>query len=853
MITIEHLEDPILDEGIPLIENDHFLTKVEKKLQKFFKCCQFMDHCFYSSDDEKNFVFHLQTKHTDCKLFCVYCYYSNFECHPTFRSPEELANHIIYCHSFRLFQCSFCLFRAPTITHIHLHQANFHGYQYFSTKNQHSTQLKTCKIIVCKQVVFGPKPDHTVFLQLLKVDKLQSESSKFQCTYCQFNSEDEVFTFQHVCQSHTDYSLCIYNKTIDSLFALDHSFHSFEEKNENEPVLDQIDVSIKVKEENENDPIYLDLEEHDSQINDLEKDKYDKVIDSIPPVQEIIDLISSSDSEDNLSQEDSKLASVSNDDQEKSIDNYKSFQSSKCISNKSALPYSQSNLKPPFSDSVNPNPHFKPLSAFKTRIPMLSNYKAKSTHLKAVANSQSFSSKDTSSSSVKESQNLEKSFERLFALKSVRKAHRPNLIKSFNTSVKPVPQNVTEESKKRKLEINDTTYDHNCDYEDNNNSDDDKKDEGNVEHIGRRPRGYIKNSLCEPFKLAPFSEVPYVERNLFKCILCTNSEPLKENMIKYHLRSCHDAASSTKCGECDFIGSPQEIYEHFAANHLSSLTKNRIVKFIVPYEQDDVDILLSGNASHNKFKMSNSQTARKKTQSTESKNLITNIKNKTFMGPCNWTSSGKTKSACLSSNSNAQTLQKPDNPSNYSRSESKFKTDQLTIAFCIFCEFQEKTSVLVDHIKLHLKLQCSYCSGHFDKNELKYHTSVYHPGCVPKFNSESENKMTKWINDLVNNQFKLAKRYDEMKEEDLNLMVYALCPFCEKVADLNVEPAFRFTSWTSFKKHFWKHCQADFLLCLLCGGKISPNMTRSHLQSVHEMKYFENGIIAKAYLFITLS
>ena len=210
------------------IENENFLNDFEKKLKKFFKCCQFMNQCFYTSDDLSTFIYHLQSKHLNCEIFCVYCYQTHYEWQSTFSSPYELVLHMIYYHPFRIFQCNLCLFRAPSTTHIHFHQANYHGSQYRLTKTKQTTQLKTCKIIVCKQIVFGPFPHYSIFLENFIVNKFKNDSESFHCFYCQFKSQDELLTCFHVCQFHTDECLCILYSNKNELFSAEENFQKVE-------------------------------------------------------------------------------------------------------------------------------------------------------------------------------------------------------------------------------------------------------------------------------------------------------------------------------------------------------------------------------------------------------------------------------------------------------------------------------------------------------------------------------------------------------------------------------------------------------------------------------------------------
>lgn len=66
---------------------------------------------------------------------------------------------------------------------------------------------------------------------------------------------------------------------------------------------------------------------------------------------------------------------------------------------------------------------------------------------------------------------------------------------------------------------------------------------------------------------------------------------------------------------------------------------------------------------------------------------------------------------------------------------------------------------MIDHIKLHLKKKCFYCSSLGEKSDLKFHTSSSHPVKLFKFDFNFEQKTTNWIIDFINNQFRLVKRY----------------------------------------------------------------------------------------------
>ncbi|EEC02429.1 conserved hypothetical protein [Ixodes scapularis] len=87
-----------------------------KNLVHFFKCMD--SSCSFTSDDDDLFLVHLSA-HREQALLCVYCGL-------VATSGPRLIKHMVTAHGSRKAQCSLCLYRACSETHLALHTAIAH-------------------------------------------------------------------------------------------------------------------------------------------------------------------------------------------------------------------------------------------------------------------------------------------------------------------------------------------------------------------------------------------------------------------------------------------------------------------------------------------------------------------------------------------------------------------------------------------------------------------------------------------------------------------------------------------------------------------------------------------------------
>ncbi|XP_029849378.2 uncharacterized protein LOC115331399 isoform X2 [Ixodes scapularis] len=87
-----------------------------KNLVHFFKCMD--SSCSFTSDDDDLFLVHLSA-HREQALLCVYCGLLA-------TSGPRLIKHMVTAHGSRKAQCSLCLYRACSKTHLALHTAIAH-------------------------------------------------------------------------------------------------------------------------------------------------------------------------------------------------------------------------------------------------------------------------------------------------------------------------------------------------------------------------------------------------------------------------------------------------------------------------------------------------------------------------------------------------------------------------------------------------------------------------------------------------------------------------------------------------------------------------------------------------------
>ena len=137
------------------------------------------------------------------------------------------------------------------------------------------------------------------------------------------------------------------------------------------------------------------------------------------------------------------------------------------------------------------------------------------------------------------------------------------------------------------------------------------------------------------FELMPLNSQLKTGKNLFKCIICSNSGShpnlqLRENNIQIHLTTVHNTESSLKCGYCDFIGQRKAILVHSELMHPGS--GHKVEKFIVSISQNSAIGFTS--ESH----LEKPKTARKSTGGANftkaSKGALTQrIIDSTFLGP----------------------------------------------------------------------------------------------------------------------------------------------------------------------------------------------------------------------------
>ena len=124
-----------LKNNIPIVPYSSIglLSKSERQLSKFFKCCSkesFEENkkCFWTGNDVQEFKRHIQSSHH--YVFCSYCLSdktSNEELEPfAVEDVDQLIGHLIEVHGLRLYQCNRCQYRATTSLHIQLHQISIH-------------------------------------------------------------------------------------------------------------------------------------------------------------------------------------------------------------------------------------------------------------------------------------------------------------------------------------------------------------------------------------------------------------------------------------------------------------------------------------------------------------------------------------------------------------------------------------------------------------------------------------------------------------------------------------------------------------------------------------------------------
>lgn len=204
--------------SVPVINSITYMSNIERKLTKLFKCCFYRDRCFFTTDDAVCFLNHLDTCHGNKDVSCIYCYYQSGETEP-YKKADRLIDHIITNHGLRNFQCNLCVYRGSSIPHVLLHQANIHGNNYQTTLSGDGS-VGICKVLVCKQIVSGPLPSETVYWSNCRVERKvdpPKESPKYQCLYCEFVSFIPHVVFFHICKVHPDYSLTLYDKYVDQL------------------------------------------------------------------------------------------------------------------------------------------------------------------------------------------------------------------------------------------------------------------------------------------------------------------------------------------------------------------------------------------------------------------------------------------------------------------------------------------------------------------------------------------------------------------------------------------------------------------------------------------------------------
>jgi hypothetical protein len=187
---------------------------VDKKFCDFFKCTknfintenrdQNNGKCFATRNTELLFTKHLNEKHPNEELFCIYCY-PEVNDRTTVKknyNHRYLVKHMIKRHRFRRYQCNQCLYRALTEDHLNIHQSLTH---------ESNSDQKVCKIFKCLPISGeNSVPNLYYYYNRYKTERFNTDGKNetlFQCLYCDFMNEDLKQVINHCVDKHLDYPI----------------------------------------------------------------------------------------------------------------------------------------------------------------------------------------------------------------------------------------------------------------------------------------------------------------------------------------------------------------------------------------------------------------------------------------------------------------------------------------------------------------------------------------------------------------------------------------------------------------------------------------------------------------------
>ncbi|KAI1293506.1 hypothetical protein HDE_06321 [Halotydeus destructor] len=207
---------------LPIITDVSALDATQVKLCHFFKCTYDFKQCYWTGNGYDMYMRHMKNKHGDAKYFCYMCEAPEKK-NKIMMEREELFDHIVYNHGFRVFQCNLCLYRAARITHVEIHHCTNHPENYdAAVENKKDFVGVPSAVVICERTVCGPHPNEEVFFlhyRSLRVNK-QLKFPHYQCLYCEFVAVEQLDVFQHIAESHRDFPLCLYDPT-DNIEVLD--------------------------------------------------------------------------------------------------------------------------------------------------------------------------------------------------------------------------------------------------------------------------------------------------------------------------------------------------------------------------------------------------------------------------------------------------------------------------------------------------------------------------------------------------------------------------------------------------------------------------------------------------------
>jgi hypothetical protein len=187
---------------------------VDKKFCDFFKCTKNLINsenrdqnngkCFATRNTQLLFTKHLNEKHPNEELFCIYCY-PEVNDRTTVKknyNHRYLVKHMFKRHRFRRYQCNQCLYRALTEDHLNIHQSLTH---------ESNSDQNVCKIFKCLPINGeNSVPNLYYYYNRYKTERFNTDGKNetlFQCLYCDFMNEDLKQVINHCVDKHLDYPI----------------------------------------------------------------------------------------------------------------------------------------------------------------------------------------------------------------------------------------------------------------------------------------------------------------------------------------------------------------------------------------------------------------------------------------------------------------------------------------------------------------------------------------------------------------------------------------------------------------------------------------------------------------------